>query len=83
MVGGGSSGSVVASKLSENKDWKVLLLEAGDVNDDFTDIPYVFDASGTSDRNWGYLTVPQKNGCFGLLKFAENLSSSYDLYFFR
>ncbi|XP_045480482.1 glucose dehydrogenase [FAD, quinone]-like [Harmonia axyridis] len=65
IVGGGSAGSVVANRLSEVLNWNILLLEAGDINDDFTDIPYVFDASGKSDRNWGYLTVPQKNGCFG------------------
>ncbi|KAK9871019.1 hypothetical protein WA026_009978 [Henosepilachna vigintioctopunctata] len=65
IQGGGSAGSVVASRLSEIINWKILLLEAGDINDDFTDIPYVFDAAALSDRNWGYLTVPQKNGCFG------------------
>ncbi|XP_045479812.1 glucose dehydrogenase [FAD, quinone]-like [Harmonia axyridis] len=65
IVGGGSAGSVVANRLSEIQNWKVLILEAGDINDDLTDIPFFFEPAANSERNWGYFTVPQKNACLG------------------
>ncbi|KAK9871022.1 hypothetical protein WA026_009981, partial [Henosepilachna vigintioctopunctata] len=65
VVGAGSTGSIVASRLSEVESYEILLLEAGDFDDDLTDIPYVAHLLQLSDRNWGYLTTPQKNSCFG------------------
>ncbi|KAK9871027.1 hypothetical protein WA026_009985 [Henosepilachna vigintioctopunctata] len=65
VVGAGSSGSVVSSRLSEVEKWDILLLEAGDLNDDLTEIPYLYELLQLSERNWGYFTTPQKNGCFG------------------
>lgn len=65
VVGGGSAGSVLASRLSEDKDKTVLLLEAGP---DDRGVPEISTpmrgnevAYGCDKKyNWAYLTVPQK-----------------------
>ncbi|KAK9880149.1 hypothetical protein WA026_008664 [Henosepilachna vigintioctopunctata] len=65
VVGAGSSGSVVSTRLSEVESFKILLLEAGGWDDDLTAIPYMSLLLHKSERNWGYYTTPQKNGCYG------------------
>ncbi|KAK9871021.1 hypothetical protein WA026_009980 [Henosepilachna vigintioctopunctata] len=69
VVGAGTSGSVVASRLSENRNWRILLLEAGDWDDDLTAIPYIQNIFSLTDKSWGYFTTPQKNACLG---YEEN-----------
>lgn len=65
VIGSGAGGSTVASRLSEVDDFKVLLLEAGEHETNFTDIPWAYFYLAKSPYNWGYLTVPQENACLG------------------
>ncbi|KAG5858297.1 hypothetical protein JTB14_002956, partial [Gonioctena quinquepunctata] len=65
IIGGGSAGSVLASRLSEIPKWRVLLLEAGGLQNDFSDIPAFATLLANTDMNWGYFTTPQTNCCQG------------------
>lgn len=65
VVGGGSAGCVVASRLSENPNWSVLLLEAGTDGDIFTKIPLAAIGTGFNQENWAYISEPEENACLG------------------
>ncbi|MGB6228792.1 MAG: GMC family oxidoreductase N-terminal domain-containing protein [Litorimonas sp.] len=62
VVGGGSAGATVASRLSEDADMSVLLIEAGKTHRHWTvRIPMATIAGLVlKARNWGFETVPQK-----------------------
>lgn len=66
-VGGGTSGAVLAARLSEDKDKTVLLVEAGSdpSMEPNIDVPLLADSVRGSDFDWQYHTVPQKHGCLG------------------
>ena len=68
VVGGGSAGSVVASRLSEDKDKKVLLLEAGGHWDEnpMLHIPVKWLDLENTVHDWEYYTEPQNVSCLGL-----------------
>nr|Q3L245.1 RecName: Full=Pyranose dehydrogenase 1; Short=PDH 1; AltName: Full=Pyranose:quinone oxidoreductase 1; Flags: Precursor [Leucoagaricus meleagris]AAW82996.1 pyranose dehydrogenase [Leucoagaricus meleagris]AAW82997.1 pyranose dehydrogenase [Leucoagaricus meleagris]4H7U_A Chain A, Pyranose dehydrogenase [Leucoagaricus meleagris] len=62
VAGGGTAGLVVASRLSENSNWKVLVIEAGPSNKDafVTRVPGLASTLGAgSPIDWNYTTIPQ------------------------
>ena len=63
IIGGGSSGAVVANRLSEDPNVSVLLLEAGSDDDDTPEIAVPIAASMTqrTDVDWKFKTTPQAN----------------------
>ncbi|XP_044002229.1 glucose dehydrogenase [FAD, quinone]-like [Aphidius gifuensis] len=66
IVGAGSGGSPVTNRLSENKNWNILLLEAGKHEGIFNQIPVLATAFQFSNYNWGYRVEPSKNACLGM-----------------
>lgn len=62
IIGGGSAGSVLAGRLSENPDISVCLLEAGGGGDGWLiEVPSAVVLSvPTQKNNWSFDTVPQK-----------------------
>jgi len=66
IVGGGNAGCVLANKLSENYDWKVLLIEAGGDALPVTQIPGLWDRSLNSIADWQYKLEPGSVTGFGI-----------------
>lgn len=63
IIGGGTSGLVVANRLSENADIQVLVLEAGKdlTSDPRVNIPAFWTSLMGSEADWQYKSLPQKN----------------------
>ncbi|XP_074594645.1 L-sorbose 1-dehydrogenase-like [Brevipalpus obovatus] len=60
VVGAGSAGSVVAARLSEVKENRVLLLEAGGEESKFSLTPFVANLVQASEKSYDYRNQPEK-----------------------
>ncbi|KAK9299911.1 hypothetical protein QLX08_007215 [Tetragonisca angustula] len=63
VVGAGSAGCVLANRLSEIKQWKILLIEAGIEEPEIAGIPSFACMLSRSNIDWMYHTQPQQYGC--------------------
>jgi choline dehydrogenase len=72
IVGGGSAGCVLAARLSDNPDIKVLLLEAGGSDRHFLfHWPAGFAKMTKGIASWGWHTTPQKHLQNRVLRFTQ------------
>ncbi|XP_074602897.1 alcohol dehydrogenase [acceptor]-like [Brevipalpus obovatus] len=66
IVGGGTAGSVLALRLSENPSKSILVLEAGGLESRFSVLPFASIGLMKSKTDWMFQSVPQKHSSFGL-----------------
>lgn len=72
IIGGGSAGCVLASRLTEDSETRVLLLEAGPQDrSPYIHWPVGFFKTTSGRYTWGYETVPQRHAADRRLPLAQ------------
>lgn len=65
IVGGGTAGSVLAYRLTENPHFNVLLIEAGGTETQLTEVPYIHQIWRDSRLDWKIASEAQETSCLG------------------
>ncbi|XP_032663988.1 glucose dehydrogenase [FAD, quinone]-like [Odontomachus brunneus] len=63
IVGAGSAGSVIANRLTEVENWKVLLIEAGDDPSAVSEVPLLFPETLSTSEDYSYDAEPDELIC--------------------
>ncbi|KAK7070816.1 hypothetical protein SK128_003588 [Halocaridina rubra] len=71
IVGAGSAGGVLASRLSEIEGWRVLLLESGGAPPRESNVPALALGLQQGEADWKYFTAPQR---YAQMAFPNNVS---------
>lgn len=66
IIGGGSAGAILASRLSEISEWNILLLEAGPDETYLSDVPLVYPVLQQSDLDWKFKTEKSDRYCLAM-----------------
>lgn len=66
VIGGGSAGCVLASRLSENRNSTVLLLEAGGEETVLSEVPLIFPTLQLTNLDWKFKTEKSGDYCQGM-----------------
>jgi len=63
IIGAGSTGSVLANRLTASGEFSVLLLEAGGDPNPISEVPYSIPSILASEMFLDYKSIPQKEAC--------------------
>lgn len=73
IVGGGTAGCVLASKISANEDAKVLLIEAGNVFGPLAMVPLLSSQQQKTKVDWQLRTSRQEHSAYGFIDQVQLL----------
>ncbi|XP_074601782.1 glucose dehydrogenase [FAD, quinone]-like [Brevipalpus obovatus] len=76
IVGGGTAGSILALRLSEDSTKSVLVLEAGSYEDGFGIVPLASLLLPKTKRDWQYKSEPEKYAAYGLTNRTIHVSQA-------